>query len=142
MGSGLTHRGVRCPMISTLRYPTFLKVRSQKWPRTWRSLGETEQGSIMEAGWNSTSYAGCEYVMFRTHSVVVIVIRLCLERLGVLQAEDHTSSVIKVFWRYGPCITTFASEGCKLLQIYRSHAETPVDVLARTCRVPRSLGAR
>ncbi|EPQ50785.1 Phosphotyrosyl phosphatase activator [Gloeophyllum trabeum ATCC 11539] len=25
---------------------------------------------------------------------------ICLERLGVLQASDHTSDVIKIFWRY------------------------------------------
>jgi len=96
----------------------------------------------MEAGWNLTFYAGCEYVIFRTRSVVVIVIRLCLEQLGVVQAEDRTASVIKVFWRCGPRTITFLSERCNLLQIYRSHAETPVDVLARTCRLPRSLGAR
>ena len=53
----------------------------------------------MEVGWNLTSYAGCEYVMFPTYSVVVILVRFCLERLGVVQAEDHAASVIKVFWR-------------------------------------------
>jgi len=96
----------------------------------------------MEVGWNLISYAGCKYVKFRTRLPVVTVIRLCLERLGVIQTEDHTASVIKVFWRCGPWTTTFPSERCNRLQIYRSHAETPVNVLARTCWVSRSLGAR
>lgn len=101
-----TYRGVRCLMTSTPRYRTSLRTRSQKWPHTWRNHGGTERGLITEVGWNLISCAGCKHVMFRTYLVFLLVIRFCLERLGVVRAEDHTALVIKVFWRCAPRPTT------------------------------------
>lgn len=69
----------------------------------------------MGVGWNLTFCVGCKHVTFRMHPVVLTAIRFCLERLGVVQAEDHPALVIRVFWRYAPRTAIPASRWCDLL---------------------------
>jgi hypothetical protein len=66
--------------------------------------GEIGLGLIMEAGWNSTSYAGCEFsllVSCEGDRLFLLFCRLCLDRLGVFEESDNKALVLQVFWKYG-----------------------------------------
>jgi len=65
--------------------------------------------------------------MFRTHLVATIVVRFCLERLGVVQAEDHTALVIMVFWRCASrqqCVCRSLLTSCRYIVVMRKLQST------------------
>ena len=64
--------------------------------------GETVNGLIMGVGWSSTSYVGCEYWRLTScldAALIPAPCRICLERLGIINEDDHAALVIRVFWR-------------------------------------------
>ena len=51
----------------------------------------------MEAGWSSTSSAGCGLSLCELQKLMSF--RLCLTKLGVVREEDFPFLVLGVFWR-------------------------------------------
>ena len=70
-----------------------------------------------------------------------MVIRLSLEKLGVFQESDHAALVIKVFWKSVLFrMVLLLSESDIVIQVYPSHACSPIDILARARRITWRLG--
>jgi serine/threonine-protein phosphatase 2A activator len=94
----------------------------------------------MGAVWNWTFSAGCESFYISIRLVLMSHQRICLDRLQVVTASDHTALITRVFWRFilKPVILFIAHPS----QIYSNHAYTSVDVLARTRWISWRLGSR
>lgn len=73
-----------------------------KYRYTYKNAGGIVLGLIMEVEWNSTFFVGCEYIRTCFYWSTEISLRFCLEKLGVLSAEDHPALVLRVFWKYAP----------------------------------------
>lgn len=95
----------------------------------------------MGAVWNWIFFAGCKsFYVFDSLGPHITSHRICLDRLQVVTASDHTALVTLVFWR---CILkTFILFIAHPFQIYSNHAHTSVNVLARTRWISWRLGSR
>ena len=59
-----------------------------------------DSGILIFMLWTSfLSSIASKHPTLLTHLIVLTMVRFVLERLGVVQAEDHTALVLEVFWR-------------------------------------------
>jgi len=128
-------------LVYTRRFRLCPKTVFLKLWSTSMNLGGTGIESTTAVVWNWIFFVGCEPYCSIWIVIWPFFVRYCLEKLGVVNVDDHKALVIRVFWRFVQTLVWHRLIVEPSFQIPQRDACSAIDVLARTSRFTWCLGS-